>query len=301
MAKRQSPINSERPVQSVTGKRQVILKLNRRIDELKDFDPKSVSSRFSDPQVVAIQAAIKETLSTAFGHGTVEYNRYVSAARLDNGPIIANSSWVFPNEEIDDRQLKEAHRYLSEGKARSIALLKQAIQSLEEEIEFEMPSLTSDRPDNISNSVEISRRVFIVHGHDEGVREAVARYLEQMGFEAIILHERANQSRTVIEKVETYGNVDFAVVLLTPDDQGCKIGEALEPRVRQNVLLELGYFIGKLGRSKVCVLVRGDVTIPSDFCGVMAERIDQNGGWRQTLARELQAAGHEVDWNRVMR
>jgi len=74
-----------------------------------------------------------------------------------------------------------------------------------------------------------------------------------------------------------------------------------EPRVRQNVLLELGYFIGHLGREKVCALKHGALEIPSDFNGVLWEPMDCNGGWKQSLARELQAAGHEVDWNKVMR
>jgi predicted nucleotide-binding protein len=145
-----------------------------------------------------------------------------------------------------------------------------------------------------------SRKVFIVHGHDEGARETVARFLERIGLEAIILHEQANQGRTVIEKVEAHGDVGFAVVLLTHDDDGCVKGGTPEPRARQNVLLELGYFLGRLGRSKVCALKRGSLEIPSDFAGVVWEAMDNNGGWKQSLARELKAAGHDIDWNKVM-
>lgn len=145
-----------------------------------------------------------------------------------------------------------------------------------------------------------SRKVFIVHGHDEGAREAVARFLERIGFEAIILHEQANQGRTVIEKVIAHGDVGFAVVLLTPDDEGCKKGGSLSPRPRQNVILELGYFIGRLGRERVCALKRDDLEIPSDFGGVVYETFDATGGWKQALGRELQNAGFEIDWNKVM-
>lgn len=147
----------------------------------------------------------------------------------------------------------------------------------------------------------LSRKVFIVHGHDDGAREAVARFLERIGLEAIILHEQANQGRTVIEKVVANSDVGFAVVLLTPDDEGCVKGGTPEPRARQNVLLELGYFIGRLGRDKVCALKRGGLEIPSDFAGVVWEQMDNNGGWKQSLARELEAAGHDIDWNKVMR
>jgi len=146
-----------------------------------------------------------------------------------------------------------------------------------------------------------SRKIFIVHGHDDGARETVARFLERIGLEAVILHEQANQGRTIIEKVVASSDVGFAVVLLTPDDEGCAKGGKPEPRARQNVLLELGYFIGRLGRDKVCALKRGTLEIPSDFAGVVWETMDINGGWKQALARELEAAGHSIDWNKVMR
>ncbi|MBA4500880.1 TIR domain-containing protein [Marinobacterium marinum] len=146
-----------------------------------------------------------------------------------------------------------------------------------------------------------SRKVFIVHGHDEGAREMVARFLEKIDFEPVILHEQANQGRTVIEKVEKHGDVGFAVVLLTPDDEGSVKGGNLQTRPRQNVLLELGYFIGRLSRDRVCTLKRGELEIPSDFAGVVWEDMDAAGGWKQSLARELNAAGYSIDWNVVMR
>ncbi len=146
----------------------------------------------------------------------------------------------------------------------------------------------------------ISKKIFIVHGHDQGVREAVARFLERIEFEPIILHEQANQGHTIIEKIEKHGDVGFAIVLLTPDDEGCKKGDALKPRARQNVVLELGYFIAKLGRNRVCALKRGEVELPSDFGGVVYESYDESGGWKQSLAKELRAAGYEIDWNKVM-
>lgn len=147
-----------------------------------------------------------------------------------------------------------------------------------------------------------STKVFIVHGHDGEARESVARFIEKIGFEAIILHEQANQGRTVIEKVEAASDVGFAVVLLTPDDEGRRKGDAdLEDRARQNVILELGYFLGRLGRPHVCALRKGSVNIPSDFAGVVWTDMDASNGWQTKLARELDAAGYPVDWNVVMR
>jgi predicted nucleotide-binding protein len=151
-----------------------------------------------------------------------------------------------------------------------------------------------------ASSRDVSK-VFVVHGHDEGAREAVARFLDRLDIRPIILHEQANQGRTVIEKVEAHGDVGFAVVLLTPDDEGSVKGGTPAPRARQNVVLELGYFIGRLGRKYVCALKRGEVEIPSDFGGVVYETFDSGGGWKQALGRELQEAGYHIDWNIVMR
>ncbi len=84
-----------------------------------------------------------------------------------------------------------------------------------------------------------SSKVFIVHGHDGEARETVARFLNNIGFEPVILNEQANKGRTIIEKVEANSDVGFAVVLLTPDDVGrANSATELEPRARQNVLLE---------------------------------------------------------------
>jgi len=135
--------------------------------------------------------------------------------------------------------------------------------------------------------------VFIVHGHDEGVKSEVARFIEKLDLKAVILHEQANKGRTIIEKFEDHANVGFAVVLMTPDDIGGKNepGSDLKPRARQNVILELGFFLGKLGRERVCALYKGDVEIPSDYMGVLFVSLDQGVDWRAVLAREITAAG----------
>lgn len=142
------------------------------------------------------------------------------------------------------------------------------------------------------------RDVFLVHGHDNEVKETVARFLERLGLIPIILHEQPNEGRTIIEKFEvSSGDVTFAVVLLTPDDVG---GAATEPqklnrRARQNVILELGYFMGRLGRSHVCAVHRGDVELPTDFQGVVYIPFDRAGGWRTKLTQELISAKMPVN------
>lgn len=144
--------------------------------------------------------------------------------------------------------------------------------------------------------------VFIVHGHDGEAQQAVARYVERLGLKAVILHEQPNSGRTIIEKFEVYSDVGFAVVLLTPDDIGAPKDspDKQKARARQNVVLELGYFLGKLGRSRVCALYKSGVEMPSDYQGVVYTPLDEAGGWRTKLAQELVEAGFSIDLNAII-
>ena len=120
--------------------------------------------------------------------------------------------------------------------------------------------------------------MFIVHGRDEEVKETVARFLEKLGLHPIILHEHPNKGRTVIEKFEECAEVSFAVVLLTPDDEGGLKGSQMRARARQNVILELGYFLGRLGRGHVVAISKGDdLNIPSDYHGVLFTEFKPGG------------------------
>jgi predicted nucleotide-binding protein len=145
-----------------------------------------------------------------------------------------------------------------------------------------------------------SGKVFVVHGHDEAARETVARFLSRLDLTPVILHEQASQGRTIVEKLEHHGDVGFAVVLLTPDDVGGISPDHLQPRARQNVVLELGYFLGRLGRDHVCALHRGELELPSNYMGVIYIPFDSGGGWRIELAKELKAAGFNVDMNKAL-
>ncbi len=139
--------------------------------------------------------------------------------------------------------------------------------------------------------------VFVVHGHDMAIVDQTARVIAKLGLKEIILHEQPNQGSTIIEKFEAHSNVGFAVVLLTGDDVGkpkSSPDESLKERARQNVIFELGYFIGKLGRRRVCALYQKGVEIPSDYSGVVFIPLDE-GAWRWKLGKELQEAGYKVD------
>jgi predicted nucleotide-binding protein len=170
------------------------------------------------------------------------------------------------------------------------------VRGLEEEMELTGPEHQAS-PTTDALPIK-SRKVFIVHGHDEGPRETVARFIEKLGCDAIILHERANKGRTIIAKFrEEAADVGFAIVLITADDIGKANEEPdLKPRARQKVIFELGFFIGALGPDRVAALVKGDIDPPSDYDGVVYISMDKED-WRTKLATELQVVGYEIDWN----
>lgn len=145
--------------------------------------------------------------------------------------------------------------------------------------------------------------VFVVHGHDEGAKHAVARFLHLIGVQPVILQEQINRGRTVIEKFEDFAKrAGFAIVIVSPDDLGYPAGtpEKIRSRARQNVVLELGYFAAKLGREKTIVLVKGDVEMPSDVLGLAYEPMDGGEGWKMRVAKELKGAGFTIDLNKIV-
>jgi hypothetical protein len=146
----------------------------------------------------------------------------------------------------------------------------------------------------------LAKEVFVVHGHDEGLRSEVCLLLERLRLHPIVLFEQADKGRTIIEKFEDHSNVTYAVVLITPDDEGGLRGcSELKPRARQNVIFELGFFYGKLGRQNVCAILKEGVEFPSDIQGVIYKVADPAGAWKLQFAKEMKAAGIDIDFNRL--
>lgn len=148
-----------------------------------------------------------------------------------------------------------------------------------------------------------SNEVFIVHGHDLSMRDTVDGFLKRIGLKPVILANQSNEGRTLIEKFEQRTlKIDYAVVLFSDqEDVGRAHNETvLKSRARQNVILELGYFIGKLGRSRVCVLKKGNVEPPSDIHGFVSIDYEQTSSdWQKRVVVELQAAGYSVDGSKI--
>jgi predicted nucleotide-binding protein len=297
----------EPPVLTIDQKRRRVERLRECIGKLEAFEPEKVQKRYGIPEVMAVEASIKQALADAFGEATPAFNRFKRAASLDNGPHQARMGDAFgrgPHIDYDARDAHEARKYLAEGKDQSIALLQTAIGSLEHEIaEQEALSNSAAASSDVAPHTFDLSKVFIVHGHDSAPKSEMARFIEKLGFEPIILHERPNKGRTLITKFrEEADGVGFAVVLMTPDDLGKAVSsEEAKPRLRarQNVVFELGFFIGKLGPERVAALVKGDIEPPSDFDGVAYISLDKED-WQRNLAMELKEAGYRIDWNKVM-
>ncbi|MGY4257381.1 putative nucleotide-binding protein [Bradyrhizobium sp. USDA 4516] len=186
---------------------------------------------------------------------------------------------------------------MREGKANSLALLRQAVKSLEEDLADRLNETGETSPGGVRRTSP-SDDVFVVHGRDSPAKVEVARLIERAGLKAVILHEQPNQRRTIIEKFEAHGgNAGFAVIVMTPDDVGGLDAENLRPRARQNVVGELFWFAARLGRDRVCALRRGDIEMPSDFAGIGYTDMDDRGAWKM----ELQAAGYaNIDWSKAL-
>ena len=204
-------------------------------------------------------------------------------------PIFGGNQSVFPNY-FEAGFLSGRTIHTHEGKAQLSKVIG-AVKALIEEDE------------EIDDNKSFGNRVFIVHGHDESIIQNCARFLEKLDLTITILREQPNKGRTIIEKFIDYSDVGFAVVLLTGDDRGGAIDTEYEDqqrRARQNVILELGFFLGTLGRERVCVLYQEGVEIPSDYDGVLYIPLDTRQAWKLDLAKEMKAAGLPVNLNKAV-
>jgi predicted nucleotide-binding protein len=203
---------------------------------------------------------------------------------------------------LGDAGVAQEFEWAKEAVGNAINTLK----SLRERLEYlEAPAEASAPAPKASAEPSGEERVFLVHGRAGEAKESVARLLEKTGdHEVVILHEQPSEGRTLIEKFEDHARAsDHAVVLLTADDVGgvapAKGGElGLHPRARQNVVFELGFFVGRLGRARVTVLYEEPVELPSDFRGVVYISLDDDS-WRYKLLKELRDAGLTYDLNKI--
>jgi len=265
-----------------------IAKLKRRIQDVSALDPTRVA--YNDAVVQTVESNMRLSIQEVFGPRSPEsfehgchriYRDAVGHVPFQPGP-------------------EYFQRNFAAGIPQTLTMLQGLIARLEEKRGDELPD---DRASSAGRAAPSGgRRVFVVHGQDGELREATARFLEKLELAAVVLREQPQQGRTLIEKIEANADVTYAVVLLTPDDLGHRTGEPGEAQVRarQNVIFELGYFVGRIGRGRVCLLYKSGVEMPSDLHGVGYVDLDDPTGWRLLLARELKAAGIEVDLDKAV-
>jgi predicted nucleotide-binding protein len=195
--------------------------------------------------------------------------------------------------------------YRANGVRRAIAILKVAIEEIEmtENHDSAGASETSSKAPSRSPS---EKSIFIVHGRDGERKHELARFLNSLtGLEPKILHEQPNAGKALIEKFEYSANLSsYAVVLLTADDIGRSKDEAVDkeqPRARQNVVFEMGFFFASLGRENVAVLLDEGVEEPGDIKGLVYIPLDKQGAWKMKLAQELEEARIDVEWKALGR
>ncbi len=161
----------------------------------------------------------------------------------------------------------------------------------------------NDEEKTAPSTASLGKEVFIVHGHDEKLKQQVEIFLKERGLTPIVLHRQPDEGRTVIEKFEKHSKVGYAIILLTPDDIGYSSAEGIKEenerkinfRARQNVIFEFGYFVGKLGRGRVCCIFKEGVDLPTDVSGMIYKSVKDNvEEVGLSIMKDLKAVGYSI-------
>lgn len=243
-------------------------KLENLIERAKELVERYVDA--SDPDFCAWKDQAERFLARHFGKDSMELKKF---KEFDFS--LCCFSTRTPKSMWNDACVKDLNRVK--------AILKGYLDEMDEEA-----VVAQERMPNVN-----TRKVFIVHGHDAALKLSVARLMEKVGIEPIILSEQPNCGSTIIEKIEKNSDVGAAICLFTADDE-CKDGTK---RARQNVVLETGYFWGRLGRDKMVILADKGVELPSDMQGVV---YTDTANWQFSVCKELKQMGYDIDLNYLM-
>ena len=264
-------------------------KLKRVCEEVDPLLAKCVTAE--SPEFKAWQVKAENILTKCYGMESRElyrfrniifYPRYAYATQSDEVNLCAEG-------------LKEAKAYfevyLEEIEDNCAENVSSDVSGISGEAKFVEKKVNSTR----------KKKVFIVHGHNDALKQEVARIIEKQGIEAVILSEQANQGKTIIEKIEENADVDAAICLFTGDDYGRAKGTEVEEnklRARQNVVFEAGYFMGKLGRKNVIIVADKNLELPSDMQGVV---YTDAGNWKTEVLQGLDKLGYVIDFNKLFK
>jgi predicted nucleotide-binding protein len=226
-----------------------------------------------------------------------EYNRTLLEQRFSTDRIARDYAWwgmMSMGPQTPSEELLELRNDITR-KIRRLTAVREQVPLF--------PEPEAPRASVAADGAEAARTtIFIVHGRDDATKLAVHGFLRAVtSLEPVILHEQASSGRTIIEKFEDHAaDAAFAVILLTADDEGGLSGGEHQPRARQNVIFEFGFFVAALGRHRVAILYEHGVERPSDIDGVAYISLDAAGAWKVALARELRAAQLPVDAEQLL-
>ena len=272
--------------------------------EIKKGNDILSSGSVSEKKILDWRASAKDAIEMAFGRNSEPMNAIIKW----HPELIPKEEMIYPQRHPHFEALTappyRQRRDESEIEKDRVNTLRKQIdglirhkKNLERKIRLQKEAPLSAA---LPQSQVRGNKIFLVHGHDREMKETTARLLEKLKLDVVIMDEKANRGKTLIEKLEDLASdVGYAVVLMTADDEGNAKGKSPKPRARQNVIIELGYFIGKLGRDRVCVLYADGVDPPSDFKGVAYHPIDSGKAWRYEVANELDEAGYSIDTNLI--
>lgn len=266
------------------------------IDELN-------GSNYEDNSFKLWKMNVGAMLIHAFGEHTTQYADFVNISYYNVYAAITSSNYevdIFGNRIMDATRGYDAGKDFREG----LQNARVHLTAIRDEVVKYFPCSVSPsqvvRRKSTLNSD--NRKVFVVHGHDEALRIKVASVLRKLGLEPVILRDEPNKGRTIIEKFEENADVGFAVILLTADDRGYdrRKPDEIADRARQNVILEMGYFIGRYGRDKIMAICESSVERPGDISGVVYTDATNEAQWSFELVKELNAVGYNVDANKLL-
>jgi len=274
-------------------KQEALKKLNDLIEDLKNLPSYNKDGM---PEYSKWYRKIKRTIEKIFGEAS---SHLYDLERMKFEHIPFNQA--FDNINKTSGEENRFHKLILE----KISLIESLIEEVEEWEDNTARTYSTTKLEGTTVTVVNIKdttpktKVFIVHGHDKQARLEIARFLEKLDIEAIMLDEQASGNNTIIEKIEEYSSqVGFGIVLYTECDIGGKDENSLQPRARQNVVFEHGYLVAKLGRENVCQIKKGNVETPGDVSGVVYITMNSDS-WHLPLAKELKKAGYNIDLNKL--
>ncbi|MBR6421491.1 nucleotide-binding protein [bacterium] len=251
-------------------------KLRKLYDEIDDLIAKQVTT--SSPEFITWHKKLERFLANQYGDQSKEYKDFIG--RLFN-PII-----VIPGRTSTRDYIAACKHHLEVTKAELSAYIE------------EMEEKKEEKKMKFKENLDFSK-VFIVHGHDEGLKYKIARLIENQEIKPIILHEQPNQGATIIEKFEKNSDVGAAICLFIADDTGkAKTEQQENTRARQNVVFEAGFFMGRLGRDHVIIIAERGVELPSDMQGIV---YTDSKSMELEVLTELDSMGYTIDLNKLKR